>query len=262
MLSEVTPIILTYNEEANIARTLRALHWAKQVLVVDSYSSDNTLEICKTFDNVEVVQRKFDQHTKQWNFAREQKLTSPWVLALDADHVVTKPFIEELTALKPEPTTSAYRVSYIYMIDGKPLTGSLYPPLLALYRPTECHYIQDGHTQRLQTVTGNSMTMQASIAHDDRKPHSRWLRSQHNYALLETNKLRNTPFSELGWTDRVRKIPGLAPLAVIPYLLVGKRLLLDGAAGLKYLRQRITAESILQYYLYLAPLKKLLQNRR
>ena len=45
MLDEITPLILTYNEDVNINRTLGQLTWAKQIIVIDSYSTDKTLEI-------------------------------------------------------------------------------------------------------------------------------------------------------------------------------------------------------------------------
>ena len=64
-LRDVTPLVLTYNEAANIERTLRALAWANEVVVLDSFSDDGTPELAMTFPNVRVVQRRFDQHAKQ-----------------------------------------------------------------------------------------------------------------------------------------------------------------------------------------------------
>ena len=51
MLDLITPAILTYNEEPNLHRTLQALSWAKQVIVIDSFSTDKTLEICSQYSN-------------------------------------------------------------------------------------------------------------------------------------------------------------------------------------------------------------------
>src|ERR1700719_2256506 len=69
LLDHIVPIILTYNEGPNIGRCLERLTWAREVLVVDSYSNDNTVAICVSYPNVRVVQRRFDSHTEQWNFA-------------------------------------------------------------------------------------------------------------------------------------------------------------------------------------------------
>ena len=88
MLEQITPLILTYNEAPNIGRTLENLSWARDVVVVDSFSDDETLEIAASFPNVRVVQRVFDSHRNQWEFGlRETEIQTPWVLALDADYV-------------------------------------------------------------------------------------------------------------------------------------------------------------------------------
>jgi hypothetical protein len=66
MLNEITPLILTYNEAANIGRTLERLAWAREIVVVDSFSDDETVEIASSFANVRVIQRVFDCHRSQW----------------------------------------------------------------------------------------------------------------------------------------------------------------------------------------------------
>ncbi|MGH8650120.1 MAG: glycosyltransferase [Burkholderiales bacterium] len=67
MLENITPLILTYNEAPNIERTLRQLTWAKRIVVVDSFSTDETLDILKEFQQVQVYQRKFDTAASQDN---------------------------------------------------------------------------------------------------------------------------------------------------------------------------------------------------
>src|SRR2546421_3860457 len=103
ILEQVTPLILTYNEAPNIARTLEQLQWARDIVVVDSFSEDNTVEIVSRFPQARVFQRKFDTHGNQWNFGlKETGICSEWVLALDADYLLTPELVEELKALKPE----------------------------------------------------------------------------------------------------------------------------------------------------------------
>ena len=62
MLAQITPVVLTYNEAANIGRTLERLAWAREVVVVDSHSTDDTISIARRFPNVRVVQRPFVDH--------------------------------------------------------------------------------------------------------------------------------------------------------------------------------------------------------
>ena len=95
MLHEITPLILTFNESPNIARTLEKLSWAKQIVVIDSYSTDATLEILQHYPQVQIFQREFDNHENQWNFGLQQVKTE-WVLSLDADYLLTDELITEL----------------------------------------------------------------------------------------------------------------------------------------------------------------------
>src|SRR5689334_20185942 len=85
---QVTPLILTFNEEANIDRVLDKLRWAHRIVIVDSFSIDATLEIARRFPQVEIFQRAFDNHVDQWNFGLSQ-VTSEWVLTLDSDYVLS-----------------------------------------------------------------------------------------------------------------------------------------------------------------------------
>ncbi len=80
-LAEVTPVVLSYNEEANIGRCLEQLSWARRVVLVDSKSTDKTLSLAESFGNVDVFERSFDDHASQWNFGLKQVQT-PWVLSL------------------------------------------------------------------------------------------------------------------------------------------------------------------------------------
>ena len=55
MLERITPLILTYNEAPNIARAIGGLSWAREIVVVDSFSDDETIQIATSFPNVRVV---------------------------------------------------------------------------------------------------------------------------------------------------------------------------------------------------------------
>src|ERR1700752_4210154 len=155
MFELITQLILTYKEAPNIARALGGLNWAKEIVVVDSFSDDATIQIATTFANVRVVKRAFDNHRNQWEFGlKETGISTPWVLALDADYVVTEESIVELKALQPNSGTAGYRASFIYCINGKRLRSGIYPPVTVLYRRDRATYVQDGHTQRVAIEGG------------------------------------------------------------------------------------------------------------
>ena len=243
MLSEITPLILTYNEAPNIARSLQKLTWANRIVIVDSYSTDETLEIVAGYPQVEVFQRKFDTHTSQWNFGLE-KVTTDWVLSLDADYVLSEELIKELTELSPPDDVDGYFVSFQYCVFGKPLRGTILPPRQMLFRRASSTYIDDSHTQLL-SVEGKSSRLVESVLHDDRKTLSRWLWAQDRYMKIEANKIAKTSSSELSLGDKLRKQKVIAPFVVLVYCLILKGGILDGWRGWYYAFQRMFAELLL-----------------
>jgi len=246
---EITPVILTYNEAPNIARALAALSWAPRIVVLDSGSTDGTLDILKRHVNVSVLHRTFDNHASQWSHALAAgNIATPWVLGLDADLIPSRDFIAEVLALEPPPAVAGFEARIRYCIRGRALPRSLYPPRIILFRPERAQFVQDGHTQRL--IAGNDVIkLTHAIDHDDRKPLSHWIRSQDSYARLERDKLRATPRAKLGFADRVRSWRVAAPLAVLFHCLFVKRLIFAGLPGWFYTYQRVAAEILLALYL-------------
>lgn len=254
MLHQITPVILTFNEASNIARTLAPLSWAVDIVVVDSGSADGTCGIVREYPNARIFERPFTNHAEQWNFGLEQtSIRTDWVLALDADFVLSDELVRELEALSPESDVGGYRASFIYCVEGKPLRGAAYPPVAVLYRRSGARYIQDGHTQRIQ-VSGRIDVLKGRIFHDDRKPLRHWLAAQARYMRLEAQKLLATPGAQLGYADRLRKGIVFAPAAMFLYCLLVRGGILDGKAGLFYALQRTVAEAILSLYLLQAHL--------
>jgi glycosyltransferase involved in cell wall biosynthesis len=247
MLEQVTPLILTYNESPNIQRTVQKLTWAKRIVVIDSYSTDATLDILSSYSQVEVFQRKFDSFASQCNYGLS-KITSEWVLSLDADYIVTDELIKEIHTLAAETDIYSYSVRFKYCVFGKPLRGTLLPPRKVLYKKQKANYQDDGHAHRV-VVDGKSVELSAYIHHDDRKPLSRWLWAQQRYMVIETKKLLETPNNELSLGDRIRKQKILAPLIIFVYCLIVKGAILDGWQGWYYTFQRVLAEVLLSIHL-------------
>lgn len=242
MLNDITPVLLSYNEAPNIARTLSNLAWAKDIVVVDSFSDDGTLAILKACPQVRLFKRAFDSHGKQWRFAVEETMiATPWVLRLDADYQLPPELIEELAGLNPDPAVSAYRIGFDYAVFSRGLVSSLYPSNTILLRRGQFSVADDGHTEKW-TVDGLVKTLKARVVHDDWKPAERWLRAQCHYIPREFDKVRERP---VGLRDWLRLSPPIMPFAAFLYCLFGKGLILNGRAGLHYALQRMVAEAIL-----------------
>lgn len=249
MLADITPVILTFNEAANIGRSLERLTWARDIVVVDSGSTDETLSIAARFPNVRIAHRRFDSHAEQWRFATTGTgVSTDWILRLDADYLMGPDLREEIADLKPQDGTGAYRIAFTYCIDGHPLRASLYPALPVLFRRGHGRFEQDGHTEKL-LIEGAVVSLKARLLHDDRKRLGRWIQNQVRYQAYEAEKLINRPWSALGWADRIRRTRVMGPIAVAFHCLIAKGLLFDGKAGLLYTAQRVTADLILSMHL-------------
>ncbi len=242
-LDDITPLLITHNEIANIERTLAPLAWAKRIVVIDSGSTDGTLEALAKHPNVEVVHRPFDSFAEQCNFGLTYVRTS-WVLSMDADYRLSDELNAELRGLRPGERQAGYRAAFIYCIHGRPLSGSLYPPRTVLYRVKGAHYVDVGHGHRIE-VNGSLSDLRGAIYHDDRKPHARWLEAQMRYTAREADHLLATPRDRLKGVDRLRLMGWPAPILVLPYVLFAKRALFDGYAGWLYAWQRTYAEILL-----------------
>lgn len=249
MLTQITPLILTYNEAPNIGRTLDQLAWAQDIVVIDSFSDDATLDIVSRYPQARVLQREFDHFAGQCNFGlQEAGITTEWVLNLDADYILTSELVDELANFRADDDVMGLRAQFVYCINGKRLRSGIYPPVTVLFRKSKAYYQEDGHAHRV-VVDGRVADLSAPILHDDRKPLSRWFASQTRYTRLEADKLLSADPNSLSWKDRVRRWRVVAAPAMLFYCLVLRGGVLDGWAGFYYAFQRALAELMLSLYL-------------
>jgi glycosyltransferase involved in cell wall biosynthesis len=243
LAGQITPMILTYNEAPNIRRTVEKLLWATRILVIDSFSTDDTVAILREYRQVEVIQHPFTNAASQDNFGLTQ-VTSPWVLSLDADYVLSDALVGELHTLVAPDDIAGYQARFVYCVHGRALRGSLYPPRTVLYRKDRARYRQEGHTQRV-VIDGAVGRLAGAIEHDDRKPLARWFSSQQRYAEAEAAYLLDRPRDALRRSDRLRLVGWPAPAAAFFYALFIKGCILDGWRGWYYALQRVVAEGMI-----------------
>jgi glycosyltransferase involved in cell wall biosynthesis len=242
LLAEITPLIITYDEAPNIRRTLDKLAWARRIVVIDSGSTDGTVEIMRCFPQVQVIQHPFTDFASQCNYGLT-RIATPWALSLDADYELSDGLVRELESLRPAGNIAGCRARFVYRIHGRPLRGALYPPRTVLYRKSKACYRKEGHGHRV-VVDGEVLPLDGVIYHDDRKPLARWFKSQQLYARDEADYLleRRAPLTR---ADRVRLMAWPAPLAVFFYTLLIKGCVFDGWPGWYYALQRAVAEILL-----------------
>ena len=142
----LSAIILTHNEEKNLGSCLESLQpLACPVFVIDSGSSDRTLEIAAEFGAV-ALKHPFVSHVEQWIWALENvPLKSEWILALDADQSITPELAEEIKAQLPTSTVDGFYIKRRQVFRGRWIKhGGYYPKyLLKLFRSSRV-YLHDG----------------------------------------------------------------------------------------------------------------------
>jgi glycosyltransferase involved in cell wall biosynthesis len=126
-ISPISAIVITFNEEANISRCLKSLDFADEIVVVDSFSADQTLVIAQAHD-AKVMQQKFLGHVEQKNFATRQA-SHDWILSLDADEEISPELRKSILSARTEGLRAdAYSVNRrsFYLTDWF-MQGGWYP---------------------------------------------------------------------------------------------------------------------------------------
>lgn len=115
---KLSVVIITLNEEKNLERCLRSVtRVADEIVVLDSFSTDTTLEIARSF-NAAIYQEKFEGYVRQRNLANA-KATHDWILALDADEVLTAELEQSILQVKNDPQHKAYQLARLTNYCGK-----------------------------------------------------------------------------------------------------------------------------------------------
>jgi hypothetical protein len=264
---KVSTLILTFNEEKNISACLNALGWCNDVVVIDSGSTDRTVEIARTA-GARVLTRSFDQFSGQRNFGLEHGgLQHEWVLHLDADEVVTPAFVEQLAALNPTPGIDAWRVPSKTMMFGRWLRhAGMYPTYqVRIGHRDRLRFMQVGHGQREDLAPErvglfSEPYLHYNFSHGIR----RWLEKHVKYAQDEAQLIleqRARGRGSAAGKDAVSKrramkamasrLPlWLRPAARIAYLLIWRQGFRDGRAGFVYASMMATYEAMTAVFVY------------
>lgn len=254
MKTPVAVVALTYNEEANIERCVRSVAgWAAQVFVVDSFSTDRTIEIARSL-GADVHQRMFTGFADQRNWALDHlPFTCDWLLFLDADEWVSEPLKEEISRrIAALGRTAGYHIPRRHRFMGRWLRfGGLYPTMqLRLFRRGRVR-CEDRLVDEHFVVDGPTETLSQDLLTEDQKGIGAWIDRHNVYAGLEARELLRAHHggprlaARLSGTQAERKrwvrerLWNRLPLFTRPFALFFYRYVLrlgflDGAAGLVY----------------------------
>ncbi len=114
----ISGVIITYNEERNLARCLNSIKdVVDEIIIVDSFSTDNTVLIAREH-NARVITHQFDGYGEQKNYATQQA-SHDWILSLDADETLTPELQQSILEIKKKPDSNVYQMSRLTNYCGK-----------------------------------------------------------------------------------------------------------------------------------------------
>lgn len=182
-IAPVAVVMITLNEGHNMRGVLENLRgWAREVFVVDSYSSDDTVDIALEY-GAHVVQRKFLGFGDQWNFAISQMpITAPWTMKLDPDERLTEALKSSLSRAMAHANADGFLMDRRLWFMGRPLP--VRQELLRVWKTGSCRF-SDVLVNEHPLVHGTLKRIDGDIEHHDSPDLHHWLEKQNAYTTTE-----------------------------------------------------------------------------
>ena len=190
-------IILTYNEEVNIKHTLESVKdWVGEIIIVDSFSTDKTLQICREYTN-KIYQHPFENQAKQFNWTLDHvPITHEWIMRLDADEMVTPELAEEIydyladkdreSVRDPaDGVTGIYLKRRVYFMGRWIRHGDYYPMwFLRIFRQGKGRY-EEITEEHIVLSEGTSIRLANDFIDYNRKGLTFWTDKHNHWAIGE-----------------------------------------------------------------------------
>ena len=192
MRSPISVAIITLNEERNIRACLESVKWADEVIVVDSESTDGTVNVAKRYTpNVFAIKKDVPDANVNKDFGMK-KATGDWILFLDADEIVTPEVRAEIEEIlkKDDRTFDGYLVLRKNLFLGKWMKHGGwwgYAANVELVRSGKGKWPVGMH-QTLQ-VDGNVGYLRNAVIHDTHRSISQWIDKMNEYTSVEANEM-------------------------------------------------------------------------
>jgi glycosyltransferase involved in cell wall biosynthesis len=189
-MSSLTVIILTYNETLHIRRAIMSAKCvAEKVVIVDSFSNDNTIDIAREL-GATVFQNPFISQAAQFQWALENTgLSTPWVMRMDADEFVTPDLIQEInTTLGAVPASVSGIIvkRQVHFMGQWIRHGGYYPvKLMRIWRPGHAAVEQRWMDEHIYLLQGTSMELRHDIVDENLNNLTWWISKHNEYATRE-----------------------------------------------------------------------------
>ncbi|MGH1387959.1 glycosyltransferase family 2 protein [Kordia sp.] len=189
MNTKISALAITYNEEDNIEKYIAQLSFADEIIIVDSFSTDNTVALAKKHD-VTLIQRKFDDFSSQKNFAIDQA-THDWILFFDLDEEIPKVLADEIvTTVNSENPMKAYHVKRDFHFMGKRMKYSGFQTDISvrLFNKNYCRYNGKPVHETIET-TEKIGKLKNAVAHQTYKSFDNYNEKLSHYSRLQAEAL-------------------------------------------------------------------------
>ena len=190
-MTKITAIIPTLNEEIHIADAIASVKFADEIIVIDSFSTDKTIEIAEKL-NVKIIKRKFDDFSSQKNFAIDQA-KHPWIYILDADERVTPEVEKEiLKAVKDPKDYVGFYVKRTYYFSGKKVnySGFQRDKVIRLFLKEFCRY-NGNLVHETITAKGKLGFFKHKIDHYSYRNYDHYISKMNHYGALKAKQLHD-----------------------------------------------------------------------
>lgn len=186
--SAFTIVIITKNEEDKIARCLESVKWADEIVVVDGFSTDRTVEICKRY-GAKVIQHRFEGDFGQERNIGIDNSSGDWILQLDADEVVTEDFRNKIIKiLNEEKEFVAYKFLRKNFFLGHFMRyGGWYHYSLHFFKKGFARYKGKVHHELI--VDGKIGILNAELEHYPFQDLSQFIARQNRYTTHEAKEI-------------------------------------------------------------------------
>lgn len=185
----ISVVLITKNEEHNIADCLESVKWAEEIIVVDGFSSDKTVEIIKRYTN-KIQFREMDVEGRHRNFAYSLA-SQEWILSLDADERVSPELASEIKEVvqKNDPRFSGYAIPIKTFIGKKWIRKAGYYPArkLRMHRKGKFRYDESGVHPRA-FLDGKERPLRSDILHYGFRDITHFFDKLNNQTTLEAQK--------------------------------------------------------------------------
>lgn len=186
---KISALAITLNEAEHLEQFIKSLWFVDEIIIVDSFSEDDTVAIASKFDKVTVVQREFDNFSDQKNFAISQA-SSEWLVFFDPDEEISREMGEEILATLQDPKAMAYAVKRELYFMGKRIKYSGFQTdwVIRLFHKEHGRYNGNLVHETLM-VSGTTAKLKTRLPHHTYKSFDDYTAKLHRYSALQARMM-------------------------------------------------------------------------